>query len=190
MDKNRQNPDRVKKFMRHLLTATCLTAAGACAANADVFTESTDFSDTIGAATPLPAGTTEVIGAVFEPPGNFDDLFDFFEFTGLPGSAAFKISFASTLENVVGAQVFDSAQNPLGPLPFGVGFGLSFPGSISGTVPSDGVLIVGISAEEGGPYTADLATGDAVPEPSTVPLTGLGLALAGGVDWWRRRQKR
>lgn len=189
MDESRKNPDCVKKFMRHLLTATCLTAAGACAANADVFTESTDFGDTIGAATPLLSGTTQVIGDVFTPNNN-NDLFDFFEFTGLPGSTAFKMSFSSTLSNVVGGQVYDSAHNPLGPLPAGVGFGLGFPQSISGTIPSDGVLIVGITAEEGGPYTANLTTGDAVPEPSTAPLTGLGLAVAGGVDWWRRRHKR
>ena len=183
MDDLKKN-DGIKKFMRQLLTATCLTAASVGAAHGDTFTESTDFSDTFAAATALPAGTDVVTGQVFAPQSN--DLFDFFQFSGLTPSEAFNVHFTSTLGNEVGGAVFNSGQGSLGIH----GFNLGQPTDIGGIIPSDGKLVVEIFAQEGGPYTAALTTSSAVPEPATAPLAGLGMLAAGGLDWWRRRQKR
>jgi len=177
--------DRLKKFTRQLLAATCLTAVTVGASHATTVTESTDFGDTFAAATLLPDGTDVVIGQVLAPGSN--DFDDYFEFKDLTPSESFDMNFASSLSNVVGGQVYDSGDNPLGS---GVGFGLGYPQDISGTIPSDGILVVGITAEEGGPYTVTLKTGSEAPEPSTTTVSGLGLLLAGGVDWLRRRQKR
>ena len=178
---DRKMKDPVKKFMRRLLTATCLTAASVGAAHAGTVTESTDFSDTFAGANALPGGTNVVIGQVFSPN---TDLFDYFKFTGLPPLTEFNVDFTSTTSDVVGGQVFDSSENSFG----SVGFGLGYPQDIGGIIPANGTLVVGITAEEGGPYTVTLTSG--VPEPATSALSGLGLLLAGGLGWWRRRQKR
>jgi hypothetical protein len=180
---SRKNSHRVKSFVRHLLAATCLTAASVGAAHASTFTESTDFSDTFAGATALPDGTDVVIGQVFAPGSG--DFFDFFKFSDLTPSASFDVNFTSTTSDVVGGQVFDSAESSFGT----VGFGLGYPKDINGIVPSDGILVVGITAEEGGPYTVKLTSPSAVPEPATTALTGLGMLLVGGLGW-RRRQKQ
>ena len=49
---------RLKKFARHLLAITCLTAA----AGAATITEGTDFSNTFAGANALPIGTDVVDG--------------------------------------------------------------------------------------------------------------------------------
>ena len=178
-----KNNDRVKKFVRHLLTATCLTAASVGAAHASTVTESTDFSDTFAGAFALPALTDVVIGEVFAPGSN--DLDDYFQFSGLTPSVGFNVNFFTpNAGNVVGGEVLDSSANSFG----SVGFDPE--NDIGGTVPSDGLLVVRTFAQEGGPYTVTLTTESAVPEPSTAPLAGVGMLLAGGLDWWRRRQKQ
>jgi len=172
----------VKKFLRHLLAATCLTAVGAVAANADTFTESTDFGDTFASASLLPAGTDTVIGQVFSPQTP-SDLYDYFKFIGLTPSLGFDLNFASTLSNVVGGAAFDSSGNQIGS---GVGFGLGYPQDITGIIPSDGALVVEIIAEEGGPYTVKLTS--EVPEPTALPIAAAGLLAVAGAQWRRRKK--
>jgi hypothetical protein len=168
--------------MRHLLAATCLTAASVGAAGATTITESTDFSDTFATATALPAGTDIVNGQVINPQ---TDLFDYFKFSGLTPLTLFNVHFFTPNAGlVVGGEVLDSSANSFGSI------GFDPENDVAGTVPSDGILVVRIFAQEGGPYTATLTTGSAVPEPSTAPLAGAGMLVAGALDWWRRRQKR
>ena len=177
---NRARKDPVRKFIRQLLTATCLTAASAGAAHASTVTESTDFSNTFAGADALPGGATVVIGQVATPT---TDVADYFKFSGLTPSAGFNVDFTTSANGFVGAAVFDSSGNSLG----SGGFDLGSPGDIGGTVPGNGILVVETFFQEGGPYTVTLT--NAVPEPATTTLSGLGMLLVGGLGW-RRRQKR
>lgn len=171
----------VKKFMRPLLAATCLTAASVGSAQASTVIESTDFSNTFAGANLLPVGTDVVTGIV----GPFSDLDDFFTLVGLTPSAAFNVDFTtSNTHGFVGGEVLNSSEVSLGIGGFGVD-----PLDIGGAVPADGMLVVRTFFQEGGDYSVRL-TSSAVPEPATSTLFGLGVALAGGLGWWRRRQKR
>lgn len=175
----------VKKFMRPLLAATCLTAASVGAVQASTVIESTDFSGTFAGANPLPVGTDVVTGFV-SPNPNPDDN-DFFKLSGLTPLAHFNVDFTTQgTRGEVGGQVLTS-----GEASFGIGsFDLGRPLDIGGTIPADGMLVVRTFFSEGGDYSVHVTTSAAVPGPATSTLFGLGAALAGGLGWRRRTPKR
>ena len=176
-----QKTSRLRKFARHLLATTCLTVAAAGIGQATTLTESTDFGNTFGAATPAPVGTDVVDGEI----SGSGDFSDFFTFTGLSGSSAFSFTITTPTSNFfANATVFDSFSNVLAGPAF---FNSSAGGTGNGFVPGDGILVVGVNGGEGtGTYTFSLTAPQAVPEPSTV--VGLGLGLAGGLALKRRRK--
>ena len=169
--------------MRELLAATCLTAATAAAAHAGTVAESTDFGNTFGSATVLPVGTDVVTGAV----SSVTDNDDYFSFNGLLGGGSFSLSFLRSdccsnmnffLYNSSGSLLNSGAANI-------VSNGLT----ASGTVPLDGILVAQAHYVEGGPYIANLTAplSATAPEPATMALAGLGIAVAGALS--RRRKE-
>ena len=169
--------DALKKISRHLLATTCLTAA---AAHGATITESSvsgaDFGNSFGAANVLPVGTTEVIGAI-----NPSSDFDFFRFSGLqPGGGYSLAGFYEAGTARFGVEKSD--QTFLNAL-------TSNPASLSGVIPTDGILVVQVANNEAVmnydlTLTAPLAS-TGTPEPSTAAGVALGLAGA----WALRRNK-
>ena len=155
-----------KRFVRKLLTATCLGAVGAGAAHATPVTESTDFGNSFAERTLLSAGTYAVNGTV-----GFGDDDDFFQLSGLTPLAPFTVHFATAQGPLIGAEVRNSADASLG----SGGFDLNMPYDVSGDVPADGILVLRTFWQEGGPYQVSV-----VPEPATGALlaTGLGALAA------------
>jgi hypothetical protein len=165
--------DAKTRFVRHLLAATCLTAAGAPAAQSTLVTETSDFGGSFATRTALSLGTDVVTGSV-----GFGDDDDFFQLSGLTPSASFNVNFITNQGGVVGGQVLDSGGASLG---LG-GFDLGMPLDVAGTVPADGILVLRTFWQEGGPYQV---TTTVVPEPATVTLLGASLGLLG----WRRYRR-
>ena len=149
------------RFVRKLLTATCLGAAGASAAHATPITESTDFGNSFAARTLLPPGTYAVDGHV-----GFGDDDDFFQLSGLTPLAPFTVHFATAQGPFIGGEVRTSADASLG---IG-GFDVNMPFDVSGSVPADGILVLRTFFQEGGPYQVSV-----VPEPATTTLLAAGL---------------
>lgn len=162
--------------MRRLLTATCLTAVSANAAQATLVTESTDFGNSFAERTLLPVGTDVVTGVV----GPSSDPDDFFQLSGLTPLAPFNVDFLGSVTNLdVGGEVLDSSGAS-----FGIGGFHTVPLDISGTVPADGILVLRTFYSEGGPYQV---TTTVIPEPATSTLLTLGL---GALGWRRRKHER
>lgn len=166
----------IKKLARELITTTCLTAAAAGAVQAATFNETslTDFSNTFGAANVLPAGTNRVLGAITAP----GDPGDYFKFTGLAGGSAFSIAGAytgSAIYDVLdssGAAIVASSINPA---------------TITGDIPTDGILIVHVNQTEvAATYDLTFNANTSVPEPSTAAIAGLGVAGA----WLLRKRSK
>jgi len=164
----------LKKFVRALLAATCLTVAGSGAAHAGTFLESSlgggDFPNT-SPGTSLPVGTTTVDGTI----SSYSDV-DFFEFMNLAAGQSFTLT-ASASAGYMLIEAFDSGNTQIGSPQY---FYSGVNGVISGTIPGDGMLIAEIlNSEGGGAYSVSLdAPLSGVPEPATAGLTVLGLAAA------------
>jgi PEP-CTERM motif len=152
-----------KNLKLALLAGTCLTSV----ANAATVIESMDFGNTVSAAlgSPLPVGTDMVSGTV-----NFTtDLADFLAFTNLVPGSPFSMEFTG---GGLTFNMFDSVAARVG------SGGLSTsPAIITGSVPSNGILVAYIGNVEGSSYTANL-TATTIPEPHAVTLAGLGVAAA------------
>jgi hypothetical protein len=184
---------RLKKFARHLLATTCLTAGAAAVANAQVITEGTtpapaDFGNNSGSAYLLPNGTTQVNGVVTTG----TDPADFFTFEGLQGGTGFSFAATMTGPGAVGLEVLNSSNTVLVPENF---YNSTNGDNSGGTVPTDGLLVFGLfaSGEPGGsrPYTVNLTATQAptgTPEPGTLGVMGLGLAAGAAI--MRRRKKK
>jgi hypothetical protein len=143
-----------------LLAGTCLSGTSSAA----TVVESTDFGNTFATTTSLPAGTNEVMGTISNSPPS--DLTDYFSFTNLISGAAFSISYAGGYHNF---DVLDSAEVSFG------GVSGTTATTISGTVPTNGMLIARVGYNEGAPsYTVNINS-EAVPEPSGALLGGIGL---------------
>ena len=164
----------LKKFVRALLAATCLTVAGSGAAHAGTILESSvaggDFPNS-APGTALPVGTTIVDGTI----SSFSDV-DFFEFMNLAAGQSFTLT-ASGTGVYLNILAFDSSNNQIGSTQT---FYSGQDGVIPGTIPGDGMLIAEIRNSEGtGAYSVSLdAPLSGVPEPATAGLTVLGLAAA------------
>lgn len=179
----------LKKLARRLLATTCLTAATIGAAGAATVTESTDFGNTFGTASVLPAGTDQVLGAAGGTSGS--ENVDFFKFTGLlPGSAyTFSGSYIAAGNDPLNVGVLNSAQSFLNSLQ-------NRPATFGGIVPSDGMLVVQVSPVCGDSctvnydltLTATSAT-TGIPEPGTAATAALGLAAAAAFGARRRRSE-
>jgi hypothetical protein len=170
-----------ERFACALLATTCLTAASGIAA-ADTVIEGqggapVDFANSFAQAYLLPLGTTTVQGAVGS--GEYND---FFEFQGLTAESAFSFSIPG-IPCCEGLHVSIDNSSALILASGNVEEGLT----LSGTVPSDGNLVVGFETEGGyRGYEIDLVSGlPASPEPATLPAAGL--ALAGALAWRRKR---
>ena len=161
----------LKKYARHLLATTCLTVA-ATTAQATTFSEGVnDFGNTFAARTGLPGGTTQVFGGV--NPGN--DFDDFFFFSGLPLGGAF--TFTGLYEGAVNVSVLTNGNSVING-----NSNLSNPPTMTGTVPGDGILVIGAHGFEGTAFydlRLDVVGGTSqIPEPATAGLAGLALASA------------
>jgi len=170
-----KSSDSLKKIARRLLATTCLTAAAVGVSQAASVTETTfgDFGNTFALQTLLPAGTTEVIGAI-----NPSSDFDFFTISNLVAGGNYSITGVYT--GNASYSVLSSANVVLSP-------GTSNPAVLSGVVPGDGILVIAVGQQEQvATYdlTLDVAS---TPEPATV--AGVGLALAAGLAARRNRSK-
>ena len=167
----------LKKFARGLMTTTCLTAA-ATAMQASTINETSvagaDFGNTFAVRNDLGAGVTEVIGAI-----NPTSDVDWFRIDGLTAGSTFTINGVFTGGARYG--IFDNANVNLVPL-------ATNPGTMTGTVPTDGILVVQVIQNEAlATYDLTLGTTAGTPEPST--FGGMALALAGGLTLRRRYKK-
>ena len=169
----------LKKFMRGLLTTTCLTAAATGAAHASILNETSvagaDFGDTFALLNSLGSGVTEVIGQI-----NPSFEHDYFSISGLAGGTSYTITglytgSASYEVLTSGNLVLNSINNN--------------PASMSGTIPGDGILVVHVAQNEQiSTYDLTLtAASSGVPEPGT--LAGAGLAVASGIALRRKLKK-
>lgn len=164
----------IKKLARKLLTTTCLTAVATGAAQATTFNETTDFSNTSATANLLPVGTDRVFGSI-NPSGDID----FFKLTGLTPGALY--SLIGTYEGSARYTVLNSALTTLNTA-------VDNPALLTGTIPGDGMLVVGVlENEQIAFYDLTLQTSAVTPEPATT--AGVGLALAGALAL-RRKQKK
>jgi len=174
----------VSKLRRSLLATTALTVASGTAV-ASTITEGTvpapvDFANSPNGFL-LPNGTTQVIGLTGFANESFDNS-DWFTFQNL-GTGTFTLSGFGDAETFNSYIIQTSGGTQLAS-------GFLSNGSqtlLSGAIPIDGQLVVGIfQAEEvGGGYTIDLSAQSGVPEPST--LATAGLALGGALAWRRKR---
>ncbi len=171
----------LKKFIRSLLSATCLTLAGSGVASATTFFESSvgDFPGT-SPGTSLPIGTTLVNGSITPA----TDV-DFFEFMGLAAGQSFTLT-GSAPSNDFFMSAFNSSNTQFGTAQEMFN---NHNAVITGTTPGDGNLIVEIvtspSEQNAGAYSVSLSAVLA-PEPASVALTGIGLAAAAALA--RRRK--
>jgi PEP-CTERM motif len=168
----------LKRFARGLLTTTCLTAAAAGMAQATVVHETTvagsDFGNSFAARNDLGSGVTEVIGSI-----PFSDS-DFFQIGGFLAGGSYTITGGYT--GFANYAVLNSAGSTVN------GALVGNPATMTGTIPSDGILVVQVQNSEGGTYDLTLAAPTSgVPEPST--LGGVGLALAAGFALRRKLAK-
>ncbi len=166
----------MKKLARELLTTTCLTAVAAGAGQAATFNESTlpDFNNTFASANTLPGGTDVVLGSISPSSDN-----DFFQFTGLLGGGTYTLS--GIYEGAATYQILNSAGGVLNTA-------VTNPASFTGTIPGDGILVVGVTQnEQVALYDLTLSAPTAVPEPSTA--AAVALALAGGLALRRKLAK-
>jgi hypothetical protein len=183
---------RWEKFTHALLATTCLSvvAGGSASAATILIVEGTapapaDFPGTAPAYF-LPVGTNVVQGQLHSSTGDNDD---FFEFQSLNPNSSFVILGTYNplgQERQVSYQAFNTSGGSLGIATLeGEG------GIVSGTVPSNGDLIVDVRfSSQGSPtyqvaLTAELAV---APEPSTFATTGL--AIAGALAWRRKRSAK
>ena len=175
------------RLVRALLASTCLTAAGGSTASAATIIEGAGGApvDFTGASPGdlLPVGTNIVQGTKLS---QADD--DWFEFQGLvPGSPFSLTAFFVPSGAEVGLRVnlFDTSNNSLG-----TGSLEGGGAALVGTVPGDGRIRTQIAScncfNDTGAYEVDLTASADVPEPAT--LGTVGLALAGGLAWRRRRR--
>jgi hypothetical protein len=194
-----QDPQSLERFVRGLLTTTCLTVAcGSSAIASSVFEGSgppvpADFPNFANGYL-LPVGTTGVTGTIGEgagAEGGFDSS-DWFEFQGLTGSASYTLTGAPVGESSIRVDLFDDSATPGSPIGSELDFegALGIPHSVTFTSPGDGNVVVDVFTAcdcDGGPYTLTLSP-DSIPEPST--LAGVGLGLTGIAVAWRRRRSR
>lgn len=175
MNLSDKKPGALKKLARELLTTTCLTAVAAGAAQAATVNETVDFNGSFATANVLPLGTDRVLGSI-NPSGDND----FFQFTGLLGGGAY--SLAGLYEASASYTVFNSAGVVLN-------VETTNPPLFTGTIPGDGILVVGVEQNEQiSFYDLTLtAPTTGVPEPSTA--VGVGLALAGALALRRKLAK-
>ena len=163
---------------RNLLATSCLTLAAGATAQAGVFNESTDLPNS-GPGLALPTGTTEVNGSLIRDPE------DNFQFVGLLPGSSFSVIFSDRggLSGLI--QVFNTSNQLFGSGKVVEG---DVTPTISGTVPTDGKLVVRVSAieEGGGFYRVTLNAASDVPEPATV--IPAGLTIAGALAWQRRKK--
>jgi hypothetical protein len=175
-----------KKFAGALLATTCLTGASGAVANASTIIEGVlpapnDFPNTAPGFL-LPVGTNLVEGSLGP-----SDASDWFEFQSLQGGGSFsELATYAVHGQEAGFQVAiyntDMTLLKIGTLE---GSGTL----LTGTIPSNGDLLVNINSEAGRSvgYNVSLTAPLGTPEPST--LAGAGLALATALAWRRRRTR-
>jgi hypothetical protein len=192
MKNNLSSPNILgSKFASTLLATTCLAVIACSRASAQTtIIEGTspapsDFPDTFVGFV-LPFGTTTVQGSL-----SSKSDFDFFEFQGLQANTSFSITGIYNphgQESGTSFAVFDSSHSSFGSVTL-EGSG----GTVSGIIPSDGLLAVQV--QEGASrvtnYQFDLTAATAtVPEPADSALVGSGLALAGALVWRKKRAQK
>jgi hypothetical protein len=176
-----------KKFAGALFATTCLTGASGAVANASTIIEGvlpapSDFPNSAPGFL-LPVGTTLVEGFLGASDGS-----DWFEFQSLQGGGSFsELATYAVHGQEAGFQVVIYSTE-MSMLAIGTLEGAGH--LLTGTIPSNGDLLVNINSESGRnvgydvSLTAPLGT---APEPST--LAGAGLALATALAWRRRRTR-
>ena len=183
---NYNNPV-LNKLARALLASSCLTGAAAIATADTIITQGVSPAPAqFPHSAPgylLPVGTTQVNGLFAACTECAGQDTAWFEFQGLlPGS---HFTTTSCCENDSIYAIFNSSQDFLGSSNFEQGL------NTSGTVPTDGKLVVVVADECGScsmqNYQVNLDAQLNTPEPST--LATVGLALAGALAWRRKRTR-
>jgi len=185
-----------EEFARVAMATTSLSLAVGGMAGASTVTEPPAVFPGTFPGLLLPAGTTTVTGTIPQAAEQW------FEFQGLQPGQAFSIHGKDIpIEGEAGTVffVYNSSHVNLAGGTEGVEIGEGGGGMATGTIPSDGKLIVDVvQPTETGTFTyeidltAPLATPSAptsVPASSPLSLSvlGLGLALTGGLAWRSKR---
>jgi hypothetical protein len=180
----------LKRLACRLLATTCLIAAGNVAAIGGGTVAIPEDTYTSYPGDLLLSNTTTVTGTVNE---DITSAGDFFEFEGLTGGESFSslgLAINDLSDNGMRVELF--ADTPSAET---VILGITSISALStldptGTVPSDGKLIVNIlptnQDEFATNYSVTLST--ATPEPATLATLGLGLVGIGVLDLRRRRK--
>jgi hypothetical protein len=178
----------MRRLLISLLATTGLTLAMTVSGHATLVTESTDFGNTAGAATSLPAGTDSVTGTISPT-----DLADFFSFSGLTGGSSYNVIFSQPALGIqccwslVGTLLNNTPTIIAGPGTFIDSTTRTLPVII----PANGILIAGVGyASSVSPgiegYHVSLQAVSGVPEPPTLALFAVGLA---GLGLVRRKHR-
>ncbi len=187
---NRKNPV-LDKLARALLASSCLAGAAGIANADSIITEGVApapaLFPTSSPGYVLPLGTTTVNGALCEGEcGVGTEHVAWFEFQGLLPASTFVVTPFSSVSVESGYEVLTSTGGFINSCDLEAGC------TVTGAVPADGKLAIGVFSECGQcgiiPYQINLAASlEPTPEPATLPT--VGLALAGALAWRRRRTR-
>lgn len=183
-----QKKSNLKKLAGRLLATTCLTAATSAVALGGSVT----LPEGAQGAYPgdlLPLGTTMVSGIVSLNNGSAGDFFEFQGLTGGESFSALGLEIESISLQGINYELYADTPSPETVLQSSTavaGTTNSFP---TGTVPTDGNLIVEIMPTNEAASNYIVTINSPVPEPETLSTLGLGLIGLGGLGRRRLRSK-
>jgi len=179
----------MNRLSKLLLASTCLTAINIAPARAAAVSE-TEPNNTLEKANLMPIGTTQIAGEI--PNGAVGDSdTDFFKLSGLLAGAAFSVKGTGAGD---GFEVGFLAEDSSGTQIPGTASGFFGSSPVTGTIPSNGILILkveGSAFESPFEYALDVSAplAAAVPEPSSLGLLASGVAGLGALRaLWKRRR--
>jgi hypothetical protein len=152
--------------------------------DAQVASEPPDYGNSFASRTDLGSGIVLVNGSVDIP----TDLSDFFQISGLIGGSSFSIAVNATRTSGAGAfmdlRIFNTSGASLANTFADLASSSTFSGTLTGTVPADGILVGSAQYNEG---AGSASYSFAIPEPRVSILTAAGALAALAA---RRRKKK